>query len=276
MRLPRSVATAAAVTAAAVLALGGLTACAGDDVDDPTVDSKSGPGRPGGTGPAPGGVLPGQETANPAAPPPAKPPAEMSGRELADRAVQLMAATSYRLTGQFGTGADAATLSIEVGKLRDVRQIVTRADVKQELIRVGGVVYTNVESVIGSTPGVTVPANLRGTYLKTDGQQLDPKLVDPFAGSFGADAGEVVKGQQTQIDGKGVWPLTIKSADGATTTMYVMAAGDPYPIRLTGTGADPVDLKVSDFGAEVGVAAPPAERIVDEATLQQRMAAAGG
>ncbi|WP_436773517.1 hypothetical protein [Yinghuangia sp. YIM S09857] len=272
MRLPRLLPTAAAVTAV-VLALGGLTACSGDDVDDATVDSKSGPSGPGGRGPAPGGVLPGQQT--PAAPPAAKPPADMNGRELADRAVQLMAATSYRLTGRFGSGADAATLTIDVGKQRDVRQTVTRPDVSQELIRVSGVVYSNVESVIGATPGATIPANLRGTYLKTDGGQLDPKLVDPFAGSFGADAGEVAKGEQTQIDGKGVWPLTIKSADGATTTMYVMAGGDPYPIKLTVTGADPVDLKVSDFGADVAVAAPPADRVVDEATLQQRMAAAG-
>lgn len=272
MRLPRPLTTAAAVTAAAVLALGGLTACSGDDVDDASVNSKSGPSGPGGKGPAPGGVLPGQQS--PGAPD-TRPPAELSGRELADRSVQLMAATSYKLTGRFGAGAESATLTIDVGKQRDVRQTVTRADIKQELIRVGGVVYTNVESVIGASPGATVPASLRGSYLKTDGQQLDPKLVDPFAGSFGADAGQVVKGAQTEVDGKGVWPLTITSADGTTTTMYVMAAGEPYPIKLTVTGADPVELKVSDFGTDVGVAAPPPDRVVDEATLQQRLAEAG-
>lgn len=277
MRPFRPVPTTVTGAVAVVLAFAGLTACSGGDVEDAKVGAQSGPSRPGGTGPAPGGVLPDDAPSKTAAPaPPAgKPAAELTGRELADRAVQLMAATSYRLSGVSGTGPDAATLSILVSKQRDAVQTVTRPDLKQELIRVGGVVYTNIESVVGGPGTPPLPPSLRGTYFKAEGQQLDPMLVDPFAGTFGAGSGEVAKGEVIQVDGKGVWPLTVRSSDGGTTTMYVMAAGDPYPIKLTVGGADPLDLKVSDFGADVPVSAPAPDRVVDQATLQQRMAAAG-
>lgn len=269
MRLSRPGRTAAACAAAVAFAFIGTTACSGDNVDDAQVSSANGASAPGGKAPSPGELLPGQSAP---AGPDTRPPADLSGRELADRAVQLMAATSYKLSGTSGSGPDAATMTIEVTRQRDAVQTVTRADLRQQLIRVGGVVYTNVESVVGTTPGAVVPASLRGTYLKADGQQLDAKLVDPFTGTF-AGPGDVAKGAVTQVDGKDVWPLTVRSADGATTTMYVMSAGDPYPIRLTVAGADPLDLKVSDFGADVRVGAPPADLVVDQATLQQRMAA---
>ncbi|MDI2131027.1 hypothetical protein [Yinghuangia seranimata] len=269
MRLP--VTRLSVSAAAAVLAFGALTACGGGDASDASVDGKSNPSAPGGKAPGPGQVLPGKSSGAPDA----RPPAELSGRELADRAVQLMAATSYTLTGKIGAGGDAATVTIKVNKQRDAIQTVARPDMTQELIRVGGTVYANIESVVGPTPGATLPPSLRGTYLKTDGGQLDPKLVDPFAGTFTAGSGEVAKGDVVQVDGKGVWPVSVKSADGATTTMYVMAAGDPYPIKLTVSGGDPLDLKVSDFGADVTVNAPGAAQVIDQATLQQRMTQGG-
>jgi hypothetical protein len=269
VRPTRPVPTVLAAGAALVFAFASLTACSGGGAGDAEAVSRTGPGAPGGRGPAPGSVIEGTQSAAPDT----RPPGVLSGRELADRAVQLMAATSYKLTGSTGAGADAVTLTIAVSKQRDAVQTVTGAEVKQELIRVGGVAYTNVESVIGATPGAPIPASLRGMYLRADGQQLDPKLVDPFAGTF-AGAVDVAKGAETQLDGKNVWPLTVTSADGSATTMFVMAAGDPFPIRITATGGAPLDLKVSDFGADVVVAAPPADRVVDQATLQQRLAGA--
>ncbi|MCF2529880.1 hypothetical protein [Yinghuangia soli] len=269
MRPTRPVPTALAAGAALVFAFASLTACSGGAAENPEAVSRTGPGAPGGTAPAPGSIIDGTKGAVPDT----RPPGALSGRELADRAVQLMAATSYKLTGSSGAGADAVTLTIEVSKQRDAVQTVAGVEVKQELIRVGGVVYTNVESVIGATPGAQIPASLRGMYLKADGQQLDPKLVDPFAGTF-AGAVDVAKGAETQVDGKNVWPLTVKSADGSTTTMFVMASGDPFPIRMTVAGGAPLDLKVSDFGADVRVVAPPADRVLDQAALQQRLAGA--
>lgn len=269
MRLPHPVARRAAAGATAfVLALAALTACSGGSASDPEEAGRTGPGAPGGKAPSAGGVLPNE---SPGAAD-NRPPGELSGRELADRAVQLMAATSYKLTGRLGAGGDAADVTVEVTKQRDARQTVAGADVRQVLIRVGGTVYTNVESIVGPTAAPSLPADLRGRFVKTDGQQLDAKLVDPFAGTFGAGSGDVAKGAVEQVDGKGVWPLTVKSADGATTTMYVMAAGDPYPIKITVAGGDPLDLKVGDFGADVAVAAPSPDLVLDQAALQRALA----
>jgi hypothetical protein len=256
--LRRAVALALCAPALAVLA-----ACSGGgDVDDPAVGANTRPT-------APGGAVPGQASLS---------AARGEARALADRAVALMSGTSYRLTGTTTVAGDTTTLDIRVSRARDAVQTTTGPAGRQERIKVGGELYVDVESMITGmgADGATVPADLRGAYLRTDPRALDDRALDPFAGGFGADAGDITKGAVVQVDGKDTWPLSVTGADGATTTMYVLAQGDPYAVRLTVTGEDPMDVTVTDIGADVTVTAPDPGRVIDQATLRRRLAAGTG
>jgi hypothetical protein len=87
----------------------------------------------------------------------------------------------------------------------------------------------------------------------------------PSAESYLADAGVVTTEGVTTLDGR---PVIKLKASKDSSTIYISAQGEPYPVRIEGTqsteaGEVHAVVEFSDFGTVVTSIEPPAGEIVD-------------
>ncbi|WP_433405516.1 hypothetical protein [Streptomyces sp. CA-146814] len=128
--------------------------------------------------------------------------------------------------------------------------------------------------------GATFDAILDGRYMKAkadDARLLTVTEVcdlDTFRELItdnrdAAERGTLSKGQETEVDGAPVIPVT-RAQGEKRLTVYVATEGEPYPVRITVQGAEEGTVDFSGFDRPVPAETPAASETVDVTALLGR------
>jgi hypothetical protein len=124
------------------------------------------------------------------------------------------------------------------------------------------------QTIIGSTP--TVPdIDSKWVRASTDNAKLRTLVsladVAPIATGVIALDADTAKGAESTIDGTPVIALT--NVGPTQATVYVATQGQPYPVRISQSGAVGGQLDFTDFDQPVDIAAPAAADTIDASQL---------
>ncbi|MBW5485451.1 hypothetical protein [Streptomyces bambusae] len=246
-RTSRRTARIAAVTTAALIGLGGLTACLP------------------GLGLADDGPFPGQ-----------------SGSQVADRSTEaLKGASSLTVTGTVRDKGKPIQLDMAVSKSGECRGTMAMpGEGSFELIRTAEHIYIKADEAfyraqvkdMSKNEADAVLKQLVGKWVKSKASEQDSKEIaelcdlDQLLGTFQKTKG-TSKGGVEQVDGEYAVKLTTRTKEG-TETLYVATKGEPYLLKAVLTGQDPASVTFSKFNQPVQAQAPTSD-VVDTDNMGQ-------
>jgi len=216
----------------------------------------------------------------------------LTAEQISDRARDaLLAAKSLHLSTRGDLGEPGAPTSMDLSLDRDGNCAGAMRLGKEgsvEIIKRGGTVWMKPDEAFWKSQipggGSAVAELIAGRYLK--GSAGDSMLkglaevcdLDSFQKML-TDNPKIprtdpTKGKKTKLDGDDVIPLTTTS-QGRKLTMYVAAAGKPYPLRLqvekSRTDSTPATVSFSDFDKPVPSKTPPPDETVDLSALRDQV-----
>ncbi|MGW1990683.1 hypothetical protein [Embleya sp. NPDC001921] len=234
MRITRM---AVVASAAAALALGGLTACGEDEL-------KSNAGT--------------------------------DAKALADESLALLKQVDdFKMTGTGKDTEDNTSMEwdICIRKGADLVGNMKMDGSPVEMIKVGNDLYMKADAAFwsktmgGEEGGPSEMGKLMaGKYMKTPADDEDGPF-DPTDFFDGSTDG-VTKGEAVKIDGRKLIPLAKKDEDGVTTTLFVPEKGKPYPV-LVKTDDGSAEMRFSKGKNKCEPAVPPADQVVDAEALSK-------
>ena len=138
---------------------------------------------------------------------------------------------------------------------------------KVDLVRVGPKYWIKAEAAFWVKSGVpaATATKLNGKFVDVSAQSAQFEgfaSVQKFFGTT-SQGTKATKGETSTVNGVKV--IALKDTDGST--LFVALEGDPFPIRITNTGANGGQLDFSDWNVPVKVTAPTADQIIDVTTL---------
>jgi hypothetical protein len=182
---------------------------------------------------------------------------------LAESIATMEATGSYRVSGTTLAGS-TIDISFEVG-VGSVGSVTTGAELN--LISIDDAMYvTGDPAALGEQVGADVGSTIAGKWLL-----MSPEAATSM--SIFADAGTFATSVLGSEDPNGI--TSVREVDGVPAvgllfpetggTLWVAATGDPLPLRFEEKGATASSgvLTFGDFGAEVAIAAPDADSVVD-------------
>ncbi len=141
------------------------------------------------------------------------------------------------------------------------------ADGKVDLLAVGGKVWIKSDAAFWTMSGLPAAsaAKLDGKYVDVSTQSTKFAGFLSVKAFFGAttQGTKATKGDKTTVNGVDV--ITLKDTDGSL--LFVSLTGEPFPMRVSNTGAQAGQLDFADWNAPVALTAPTADQIVDLKTL---------
>ncbi len=182
---------------------------------------------------------------------------------LAESISTMEATGSYHVSGTTLAGS-TIDISFKVG-VGSVGSVTTGAELK--LISVDGAMYvTGDPAALGEQVGADVGSTIAGKWLLMSPEAATSMSIFADGETFAMS----VLGSQDpngitsvrEVDGVPAVGLLFPETGG---TLWVAATGDPLPVRFEEKGATAASgvLTFGDFGAEVAIAAPAAESVVD-------------
>lgn len=201
----------------------------------------------------------------------------LSARTLAERALTAVRTHDVTLSVSYLT-EDGDDMEADgcIGANQDYRIVGTVTGEPLEMLRLGEYTYmkTTVDGYaafygegLSEDERAAVADGLDGRYARDVVEDGDEVSAEGFADFFGGSADLAVKGEPTTIGTARVIPVSVTYEDGAVTTLYVTADGEPFPLRVTERpGTDSRERNDAEFALAskpCEVAAPPAADIVD-------------
>ncbi|MEV1145987.1 hypothetical protein [Micromonospora sp. NPDC049799] len=202
--------------------------------------------------------------------------AALAPNEALDRArTALKDAGSYQVKGSIVNDGDPIALDFRV-RGDDLAGQVTYEGATVQLLAVGGQQFIRPDEKFwevssGAGTGTEMAKLLGDRWVKVP---ADDKDLDDMFGIANVDKmfeidGTLTKGGTKDIAGVPTVGLVDGGAKGGT--VYVATEGDPYPMRMEGTDANPGELTFSDFGAPFDDLKAPAEaEVVDFEQLTKK------
>ncbi len=180
---------------------------------------------------------------------------------LSDSVAAAEAASSVHMGGDINSGGQQIGLNLSVAKGKGASGTITVDGATVQLILIGRIAYVKAgASALKALLGGKPPTNWVGRWLKVPAYSgpfqpilgfSDPKaLFDRL--KAGADAALTNSGVTT-YQGQSVIALDDGVKNG---TLYVAAAGQPYPVALVKTGSDGGSISFSGWNAQVPLIAP--------------------
>jgi hypothetical protein len=106
---------------------------------------------------------------------------------------------------------------------------------------------------------------VEGKYVKLSDAKAKladlPSMIQSFTTSD-KPTPVVKRGEVTEVNGVKVIPLTTSAEGGESSTVFIAAQGDPFPVRVT-SGKKTVDLTYTKLNEQFTPKAPPAADVVD-------------
>lgn len=180
------------------------------------------------------------------------------------------AANSVHVSGSLISGGAPITLDMNLLAGKGGRGQLSQNGLSFELIQVGDTVYIKGSAAFYKHIGGTAAAQLlQGKWLKAAagssnfasiGQLTNLRaLID---GTL-ADHGTLVKSGTSTVNGQNVVGVTDKGKGG---TLYVAAAGKPYPVQISNSGSSSGSIAFDHWNEPLTLAAPA--NAIDISALQ--------
>jgi len=194
--------------------------------------------------------------------------ADLGPDAILDQAKEAVdGASSVHIAGDFPSQGSTVALDLTLSATGDATGTVTNGGLALNLLSVDGTSwYTADEAFWEARVGPELAVQLGGKYVEIP--QTDTTF-DAFIdwGTFWdkgvlSPSGTVTKGEETTFDGQPAIQLVDSSDDGV---LYVSTTGEALPLGIEGGKGGKVTF--ADWNAEVSVAAPPPEDVVDPARL---------
>ncbi|RDG36887.1 hypothetical protein DVH02_17605 [Streptomyces corynorhini] len=251
-----------ALTALCTAAVLGLSAC-GTTGQNSAENSTAAGSAPGGKG-----------SAKPV------PYADLSGPAIAEKAGKATRAASSVTVNADTRDADGHTVfEMAISRTGDCAGTLSLNDQgKATISKVGAALYLKYDEAFLRAQGEedadstkeqidAVVAMLADRWIKTDPKDPDAEDftsfcdLDELLGDLSDDT-VARKGKIGEVNGQQAIALT--EADGKDTyTLHVATEGEPYLLKLTGTGDEPFTMTFKDFGKPVPAKVPADKDIVD-------------
>ncbi|MCZ4120117.1 hypothetical protein [Streptomyces sp. H39-S7] len=256
MAVQRNVVAASVVCAALA---GVLTGCGGDKSDDAVIGSKLRPTASASTTAATGLDA-------------------LTAQQVSDKAeAALKALTSVRVDAVGMDDGKPMQIKTAMSKGGECAGAMSQDKMAMQFISTHHTTYVKADDSFwrksGGKDGSAMVELLHGKWMKVAGDaSADEDLqsfcdLDSFADEMSSDNddGPFTKGAPTTVDGQPVVTIIQKKTGSAeTTTIYVAAQGEPYPLKIVEAGGDePGHVTFTDFNKPVRAVAPPASQTVD-------------
>lgn len=256
MAVQRNVVAASLVCAALV---GGVTGCGGDKSDDAVIGSKPKPSVSASTTAATGLDA-------------------LTAQQISDKAeAALKSLTSVKVDVSGISDGKPLQLKAAMSKGGECAGAMSQDKSTMQFIGTHHTSYIKANDTFwrdaGGKDGKAMVELLHGKWMKVPGDAAKDKDLQSFCDldsflremSSDDDGGAFTKGAPTTIDGQQVVTIVQKKAgDPETTTIYVAAQGEPYPLKIVAEGGkEPHKATFGDFNKPVKAVAPPASQTVD-------------
>jgi hypothetical protein len=169
-------------------------------------------------------------------------------------------ARSVHVTGAVVASGTPIALDLNLLSGKGGRGSVSEGGLSFELVQTGSTVYIKGSPAFYRHVGGTAAAQLfQGKWLKapvnsgTFGSLSSLTNLRQLADSAFANHGKLVKGASTTVNGQKA--ISVKEP-AKSQTLYVATTGQPYPIQVTGSGADKGTLSFDRWNQPVSLTAP--------------------
>ncbi|MGC0420975.1 hypothetical protein [Embleya sp. AB8] len=198
--------------------------------------------------------------------------ADKDSLTLTNEAVAALQGEDFKLTGDMVQDASRADFDVCVHAGRELQGTMTIRDTKAEITVVGGKLYLRGDEAFWRKTGAWTKltqaqidkraASFAGKQLMKTVDDNDP--LESIGSIFGDPKQNTFdKGTTSEVDGKRVVALQAADSDQNTRTIYVLAEGKPYPVKVTHDGPNPVRLTLTPSKQSCTPVAPPADQTIN-------------
>ena len=178
---------------------------------------------------------------------------------LRDTAAALTAVKSYQIQGKVPTGSGLGAFTFKVGGANLGEGQFALGKISFQLEEIRGTDYIKSSNLWAGVGGgalqnllanrwVSVPANDPLAQQLTAGVAALTSAKQTAASFTNGDA-KAKRGSSSTVDGQGVVAVT-----NGGSTVFVATSGQPFPLKVTGTGGSYLNL--SNFNASFGITVP--------------------
>ncbi|RII16133.1 hypothetical protein DSC45_16220 [Streptomyces sp. YIM 130001] len=195
----------------------------------------------------------------------------MSADDIAKKSFKTSkAADSFKVTGEGKQQGSTVRLSFAINKEGACEGNMSAGKQgKAELLVIDKATYLKGDDAYWkstmSASGAAVNKKLDGRWVKSPsgGSGSGGSVCDRDDLFKAADAKDMERGDDADVDGQKAATLVKKESGGKTSTFYVATEGKPYLLQVETKGKEQGTTTFSDYNKPVKVKAPAADQVAD-------------